>query len=370
MLSGSVDFMECALSLAGLALGYTSPNPAVGAVVVRDGIVVGLGHTQPLGGEHAEIMALQQAGERAKGATMYVTLEPCCHFGRTPPCTQAIVNAGISEVQLAMIDPNPVVSGKGLAQLKDTGIEVHVHSGNDKAREINEGYFKYISTGLPFVIAKFALSLDGKIATRSGDSRWISSEESRKYVHNLRHIVDAVMVGANTVLNDDPQLTARGCSGRGGKAKQQPLRVIVDGKGSVPLTARIFEEPGTTLIAMAMPINNEKASCFKEVGAEIAEMPAKQGEIDLKELLQLLGKRQITSVLVEGGNILFGSLFDQGLIDKVMAFVSPVIIGGSEAKSAVGGNGARVVSEARKLDRVKVMAFDDDVLISGYLGNR
>jgi len=263
-----------------------------------------------------------------------------------------------------------MVSGKGVQQLKDAGIKIHVQSDNDKAREINEGYFKYISTGVPFIIAKFALSLDGKIATRSGDSKWISSEESRKYVHNLRHIVDAVMVGANTICIDDPQLSARGCTGRGGKAKQQPLRVIVDGKGRVPLSARIFGEPGSTLIAMTTPVESEKARGLHEVGAEIAEMPSDQNEIDLKELLTLLGKRQVTSVLVEGGNKLFGSLFDKGLVDKVMAFVSPVIIGGKEAISAVGGNGARVMSEARKLDRVKVLTFGDDTLISGYVGDR
>jgi diaminohydroxyphosphoribosylaminopyrimidine deaminase/5-amino-6-(5-phosphoribosylamino)uracil reductase len=315
-------------------------------------------------------MALQQAGERAKGATLYVTLEPCCHHGRTPPCTKAIVEAGISEVHIAMIDPNPLVSGKGLAKLEEVGIKVNVHNDNDRAREINEGYFKYIATGLPFIIAKFALSLDGKIATRSGDSRWISSEESRKYVHNMRHVVDAVMVGANTVLVDDPQLSARGGSGRGGKGKRQPLRVIVDGKGRIPLNAKIFKEPGVTLVAVASPFNSDLATQLKEAGAEIAEMPAKQSEIDMKELLILLGKRQITSVLVEGGNKLFGSLFDQHLIDKVMAFISPVIIGGSEALSAVGGGGVNVMSEAHKLDRVKVITFGDDTLISGYLNGR
>lgn len=367
MLSRPMDFMECALSLAGLALGYTSPNPAVGAVVVRDGIVVGLGHTQPPGGEHAEIMALQQAGERAKGATLYVTLEPCCHQGRTPPCTKAIIEAGISEVYVAMIDPNPLVSGKGLKQLEEAGIRTYMREDIEKAREINEGYVKYITTGLPFVVAKFAMSLDGKIATRSGDSQWISGEESRKYVHNLRHIVDSVMVGANTVLVDDPQLSARGCSGRGGKAKQQPLRVIVDGKGRTPLGARIFKEPGKTLVAVAKPFDDKKANQFKEAGAEIVELAAKRGDIDLEELLKVLGKRQVTSVLVEGGNKLFGSLFDQGLVDKVMAFVSPIIIGGSEAKSAVGGGGVKVMAEAHKLNQVKMSTFGEDILISGYL---
>jgi diaminohydroxyphosphoribosylaminopyrimidine deaminase/5-amino-6-(5-phosphoribosylamino)uracil reductase len=361
------DFMECALSLAGLALGYTSPNPAVGAVVVRDGVVVGLGHTQPPGSVHAEIIALRQAGQRAKGATMYVTLEPCCHHGRTPPCTQAIIDAGISEVHMALIDPNPLVSGKGLKTLKAAGIKTFVGQYEERAREINEGYIKYITTSIPFVIAKFAMSLDGKIATKTGDSKWISSDESLKFVHYFRHIVDAVMVGANTVVADDPQLSARGCSGKGGKTKLQPLRVIVDGRGRTPISARVFKEPGKTLVAVAKPLNAKAAEHFKKTGAEIVELPAEKGVIDLKELLTVLGKREVTSVLVEGGSTLFGSLFDSGLIDKVLAFVSPTIIGGDEAKTAVGGSGVRKIADALRLKRVKIMEFGDDVLISGYV---
>lgn len=370
MLARPVDFMECALSLAGLALGYTSPNPAVGAVVVSDGVVVGLGHTQPPGSDHAEIMALRQAGPRAKGATMYVTLEPCCYYGRTPPCTQAIIDAGISEVHVALIDPNPLVSGNGLKALQEAGIKTFVGHCEEKAREINEGYIKHITTGRPFVIAKFAMSLDGKIATGSGDSRWISGDESRKFVHYLRHIVDAIMVGANTVVTDDPQLSARGCSGKGGKTKQQPLRVIVDGKGRTPLSARLFEEPGKTLIAVAKPFSTKKMEQFRKVGAEVVELPAERSNIDLAELLNVLGKRQVTSVLVEGGNKLFGSLFDHNLVDKVLAFISPIIIGGEAAKSAVGGNGVSRVTEALRLNRVRVMEFGDDILISGYIGGK
>ncbi len=360
--------MECALSLAGLALGYTSPNPAVGAVVVRDGVVVGLGHTQPPGSVHAEIMALRQAEQRAKGATMYVTLEPCCHHGRTPPCTEAIIDAGISEVNTALIDPNPLVSGKGLKTLEAAGVKTSVGQYEDKAREINEGYIKFITTGVPFVIAKFAMSLDGKIATQKGDSKWISGEESRNFVHSLRHIVDAIMVGANTVAADNPQLSARGCSGKGGKTKVQPLRVIVDGKGRTPLSARVFEEPGKTLVAVAKPLSARKIEAFKKAGAEVVELTADNDLIDLKELLSVLGKRQVTSVLVEGGSGLFGSLFDSGLVDKVLAFISPIIIGGDEAKSAVGGNGVSKVADALRLDRIKIMEFGDNILVSGYIG--
>src|SRR4030066_388491 len=234
--------MECALSLAGLALGYTSPNPAVGAVVVRDGVVVGLGHTQPPGSVHAEIMAIRQAGSRAKGATMYVTLEPCCHHGRTPPCTQAIIDAGIAEVHVALVDPNPLVSGKGLKILEEAGIKTFVGQCQEGAREINEGYIKFITTGMPFVIAKFAMSLDGKIATQNGDAR-----------------------------------------------------------GRIPVSARVFEKPGKTLVAVAKPFNAKKADDFRKAGAEIVELPAKKDVIDLGELLRVLGRREVTRGLVEGG---------------------------------------------------------------------
>ena len=370
MLARPVDFMDCALSLAGLALGYTSPNPAVGAVVVRDGVVAGLGHTQPPGSVHAEVMALQQAGDRARGATLYVTLEPCCHQGRTPPCTQAIIDAGVSEVHIALLDPNPLVLGNGLKQLEEAGIKTFVGEYEEKAREINEGYIKFITTGLPFVIAKFAMSLDGKIATQNGDSKWISGDEARKFVHYLRHTVDAVMVGANTIVTDDPQLSARGCSGRGGKTKLQPLRVIVDGRGRTPLSARVFAEPGKTLIAVAKPFDARKAEALRKAGAEVVELAAERDGIDLAELLVVLGRRQVTSVLVEGGNKLFGSLFDRGLVDKVLAFISPIIIGGDQAKSAIGGQGVSKVAEALCLSQARISEFGDDVLISGYLAGK
>jgi diaminohydroxyphosphoribosylaminopyrimidine deaminase/5-amino-6-(5-phosphoribosylamino)uracil reductase len=315
-------------------------------------------------------MALQQAGERAKGGTMYIGLEPCCHYGRTPPCTEAIIDAGISKVHVAALDPNPLVSGKGVQKLTEVGVEVVVGEYEEKAKEINEGYFKYITTGFPFVIAKFAMSLDGKISTRDGDSRWISGDDSRNYVHQLRHIVDAVMVGANTIIADNPKLSARGCFGKGGKTKLQPVRVIVDGKGRTPSFSRIFEEPGETLIVVAKSIDNKKAKDLIKSGAEIVELAAENDMIDLGELMAVLGKRQITSVLVEGGSQLFGSLFDCGLVDKVLAFVAPIIIGGENAKSAVGGIGVNKVVDALHLHNVKMKTFEDDVLVSGYLGGK
>ena len=241
-----MKYMGQALSLARLALGQASPNPAVGAVVIKKGTVVGQGYTQPPGSHHAEVLAIKQAGEAARGSVMYVTMEPCAHYGRTPPCTEAIISAGIRGIHMAMLDPNPVVSGRGKDQLEQKGIRTYLGEDAEEAKEINEAYIKFITTGLPFITAKFAISLDGKIATRTGNSRWISGPESRKYVHCLRYTSDAIMAGANTVIADDPHLTTRCSGGKGGTARKQPLRVIVDGEGRTPLTARVFNEPGDT----------------------------------------------------------------------------------------------------------------------------
>ena len=362
-----MGYMEQALSLAKLALGQVSPNPAVGAVVVKNGVVVGQGYTQPAGSWHAEVLALKQAGEEARGGVMYVTLEPCCYYGRTPPCSQAIIAAGITEVHLAMLDPNPLVSGRGKDELEREGIRIYVGEHEAEAKEINEAYTKFITTGVPFVTAKFAVSLDGKIATKSGDSKWISGNEARKYVHYLRYTADAVMAGVNTVLVDDPYLTARCGGGRGGTARKQPLRVIVDGRGRTPLTARVLSEPGKTLLALGRLAMPEEKTAFAQVGAELLELPSEEGLVDLKRLLKALGEREITSVLVEGGGILLGSLFDYGLVDKVVAFIAPIIIGGKEAKTAVSGKGVSKVVDSVKLERIKVEKFGEDLMVSGYV---
>ncbi|GAI72573.1 unnamed protein product, partial [marine sediment metagenome] len=289
-----MDYMEQALSLAKLALGQVSPNPAVGAVVVKNDIVVGQGYTQPPGSWHAEVVALKQAGKETQGGVMYVTLEPCCHYGRTPPCTQAIIAAAIAEVHLAVLDANPLVSGRGKDELEKEGIKVYLGEHEEEAKKVNEAYTKFITTGMPFVTAKFAISLDGKIATRSGDSKWISGDEARKYVHNLRYTSDAIMAGVNTVLVDDPHLTARSCGGRGGTARKQPLRVIVDGKGRTPLTAQLFSEPGKTLLALGKFVTPEEKAAFAQVGAELLELPSEGGRVDLGKLLKALGEREIT----------------------------------------------------------------------------
>ena len=362
-----MNYMGQALSLARLALGQASPNPAVGAVVVKKGVVVGQGYTQPPGSHHAEVIALKQAGEEAQGGVMYVTLEPCCHYGRTPPCTRAIISAGITEVHMAMLDPNSLVSGRGKDELEKEGIKTYLGEHEEEAEEINEAYIKFITTGIPLVTAKFAISLDGKIATRRGDSRWISGIEARRYAHNLRYTTDAIMAGVNTVLADDPHLTTRCCGGRGGTTRKQPLRVIVDGKGRTPLTARVFTEPGKTLLALGRAATLEEKAAYAQAGAEILELPAAEGLVDLERLLIALGKREITSVLVEGGGILIGSLFDHGLVDKVIAFIAPIIIGGAEAKTAVAGKGVDRLADSLRLERVRVEKVGDDLMVSGYV---
>jgi diaminohydroxyphosphoribosylaminopyrimidine deaminase/5-amino-6-(5-phosphoribosylamino)uracil reductase len=364
-----MDFMEQAISLARLAQGNVSPNPAVGAVLVKDGVVIGQGFTQPPGEHHAEIVAIEQAGESARDSTLYVTMEPCCHFGRTPPCTQAIVAAGISRVHIAMIDPNTAVGGKGKAELEDAGIQTFVGEHEDQARQLNEAYTKYITTGLPFITVKFAMSLDGKIATHSGDSKWISNIESRQFAHSLRHTHDAIMAGVNTVLADDPHLTTRSCGGRGGTTKRQPLRIIIDGQGRTPQTARIFHESGKTILVMGRPTQPGEKDAFALLDTEILELPSINRIIELKSLFKILGERRITSVLVEGGGILVGSLFDQGLVDRVFAFIAPIIIGG-EASTAVAGRGADKLTDAYCLARVTTTSFGNDTLISGYVVNK
>ena len=360
-----MSHMDRALSLARTALGSVSPNAAVGAVVVRDGTIVGEGYTQPPGGAHAEVMAIRQAGAKASGATLYVTLEPCSHHGRTPPCAKAVVEAGIAEVHVSVIDPNPLVDGSGLALLERAGVRTHVGDGAEVAREVMESFLKFITTDLPFVTAKYAVSMDGKAATRTGDSKWISGEEARRYVHQMRTVSDAIMVGVNTVLADDPRLTARDADDA--SAGRQPLRVVVDSRGRTPPSARLLSQPGESLIVVARP-GEAAGHRLAEAGAEVKFLPAENGSVDLARLLEVLGQRSITSVLVEGGGTLLGALFDRGLVDKVTAFIAPTIIGGREAPGPIEGVGSEQVANASRLERVNVMRFGRDVAIVGYCG--
>ena len=359
-----MSHMRRAMSLARHALGTVSPNPAVGAVVVKDGAVVGEGWTRPPGQAHAEVVALRQAGDAAAGAALYVTLEPCSHHGMTPPCVDAVLDAGISEVHVAIADPNPKVSGSGVARLREGGVRTVVGERQDEARTLLEAYLKWVTTRRPFVTAKFAISLDGRIATRGGDSKWITSERARRHVHELRAASDAVMVGINTVLVDDPLLTARDQKGR--PLEHQPIRIVVDTRGRLPEHARMLGHPGRVVVASA-EVDATTEERLTRAGVEVAQLPSDNGSVDLQQLLDRLGDHEdVTSVLVEGGQTLLGSLFDLGLVDKVVAFVAPMIIGGDGAPAAVGGRGVERMSDALRLQRVKVRRFGRDTAVIGY----
>ena len=359
-----MDYMEQAIAQAKLSIGSTSPNPPVGAVIVKGGKVVGEGRTQPQGSWHAEMMALHQAKDLAEGATMYVSLEPCRHYGRTPPCTEAIISAGITEVHVATVDPNPLVGGAGIKDLDAAGIRTVVGEREEEAKELIEAHAKFITTGLPLVIAKYAASLDGKIATYTGHSNWITGEEARQHVHVMRSQVDAIMAGVNTVIVDNPQLTARP---NGNQTANQPLKVIVDSNARTPITALALKQPGKILVAVTEKAPREAVKSLKSAGAEIAYLPPHDGRVDLLELMRELGRRNITSVLVEGGGQIHGSLFDLGLADKVMAYLAPIIIGGEHAVQAIAGRGVRTVNNAHRLSRVKLQQLGNDILITGYL---
>ncbi len=363
-------FMRRALELAARARGRTSPNPVVGALVVRDGRVVGEGYHHRAGTPHAEVHALRAAGERARGATLYVTLEPCNHYGRTPPCTEAIIAAGIARVHMAMLDPNPLVNGRGQARLEAAGIPTTVGLCGKEAAELNEAFSTHITTGRPFVIAKFACSLDGKIATATGESRWISGPEARRRVHELRDQVDAIMVGSRTVLLDDPRLTTRlERPADPERGSHHPLRIVADSRGRVPLEARIFDPalPGRTLVAATAAFPPERRRELARRGIEVLALPADpDGRVDLTALLDELGRRQVLSLLVEGGGTLLASFFRAGLVDKVLAFVAPLIIGGQEAPSVVAGLGVTHLEQATRLERVRVERVGEDILVCGY----
>lgn len=367
-MSEAAEYMRRALELAGEAVGRTSPNPAVGAVLVKDGVVAGEGYTQPPGSSHAEIMALAQAGEAAWGAALYVTLEPCCHHGRTPPCTEAIIAAGVEEVHIALLDPNPLVQGRGRLALEGAGIRVMLGEHQDEAAALNEAFIKHISTGMPFITAKFAASLDGKIATRTGDSKWITGGQARHRVHQVRDTVDAIMVGVNTVLSDDPQLTARLDALPRDRLERQPLRVIVDSRGRTPPEARALREPGRVLLASTSAADPLRVAALEQAGAEVLALPAKGGLVDLTVLMEELGRRGVNSLLAEGGGTLLASLLQEGLVDKVMAFLSPVLIGGRDALTPLEGEGTPTMAQALRLRRTQVEVLGEDVLISGYAG--
>lgn len=356
-------FMRRALSLA--RRGYTAPNPMVGAVLVKDGRIVGEGYHHRVGLPHAEVEALRRAGENARGATLYVTLEPCSHWGRTPPCADALIEAGVRCVYAAMQDPNPQVSGKGFEKLRSAGVEVHVGVLEAQARQLNEIFVKYHTTGVPFVTVKAALSLDGKIATRTGDSKWITDEPARRLVHRLRARHDAIMVGIGTVLKDDPLLTVRLP-----RLKEAPrrLRIIVDSRLRCPDDARILNvEEAPTLIATTPSASSARVECLRKRGVEVEVLPADEvGRVDLCALMQLLAQRGVTGVLCEGGGTLVAGLLARKLVDKVIFFYAPCLIGGRDAPTAVEGEGFALVSDCLRLNGVHCRKIGRDMMVLGY----
>lgn len=358
-------YMARALELARLGEGRTRPNPAVGAVIVRDGEVVGEGYHPQAGEPHAEIFALRQAGVKAHGAELFVTLEPCTHHGRTGPCAEAVLAAGIRRVCIGAVDPNPRVAGRGVARLQECGVEVCVGILDDECRRLIAPFAKHITTGLPFVVLKSAMTLDGRTATVAGDSRWITGTDSRSWVHQLRDRMDAVMVGIGTLLRDDPLLTTR--LPEGGR---DAARIIVDSRLRIPDTAAIFGVDSTapTIIATTSAAPADKIARLEARGAQVIVAADGEGGVDLRDLLRRLGASGIQSILLEGGNILNASALQAGLIDRAMVFIAPLLLGSGEAPGIFAGRGPERLADALRLSGVRVRRFGDDTLIEGEVG--
>lgn len=358
-------YMAMALELAAQGAGHVSPNPMVGAVVVKEGRVVGQGFHQAVGGPHAEVHALDAAGADAAGGTLYVTLEPCNHHGRTPPCTEKVIAAGIKRVVSAMADPNPDVQGGGHAYLASHGIEVTCGVLEPAARRLNESFIKFIRTKRPFVVLKMAATLDGRIATRTGDARWVTGEAARALVHRMRHAVDAIMVGVGTVKADDPQLTARLEDGPG----RDPIRLVLDTRLSMPKRARMLTQPSTapTYVVCGAESSDVDRRRLTAAGARLLEAPLKKGRIELAALMPVLGKMGVTSLLIEGGASVAASALAADIVDKVVLFYAPKILGGDDGIPMCRGAGPIRMAEALAISDMTVEMVGNDILVQGYL---
>jgi diaminohydroxyphosphoribosylaminopyrimidine deaminase/5-amino-6-(5-phosphoribosylamino)uracil reductase len=364
----SERYMSLALRLAKKADGMTSPNPLVGAVVVKGGKILGRGYHKKAGLPHAEIEAFLDAERRGynpRGSTLYVTLEPCCHKEKkTPPCTDAIIKKGISSVVVGCLDLNPKVSGKGVEILRESGINVEVGVLEERCRKINEAFFKYVNTGLPFVILKLASTLDGKIATSTGDSKWIGSETQRRYTHKLRNRVDAIVVGIETVLRDDPQLTVR----LNKKTNRQPTPVVLDSRLRIPFESQLLKVHRSPIIATTRSSNGDKAYELEKRGARVLLLEEdERGRVDILGLVKRLGEMEITSILVEGGSEVAASFLMKGLVDKVTFFYAPKIIG-NEGIDMIGKLGISRVSEAFTIIETRVRTIGEEFVVEGYIG--
>lgn len=351
-------YMRLAIELAKKGCGHVNPNPMVGAVIVKDGHIIGQGYHTCCGKLHAEREALASCSESTEGADIYVTLEPCCHHGKQPPCTDAIIESGIKRVVIGSADPNPLVAGKGVRILKEHGVSVTENFLKDECDAINDVFFNYIKTGLPYVVMKYAMTMDGKTATYTGESKWITGEAARRRVHEDRNRYAAIMVGIGTVLKDDPMLN---CRIEGGK---DPVRVICDTDLRIPLTSKIVETASDirTLIATSSG-DRERISALESAGCEIIKVSPDNGHISLKELMTELGRMKLDSVLLEGGGTLSWSALSSGVVNKVQAYVAPKIFGGKDAPSPVGGAGAALPAEGIALSRPEITVIGDDILI-------
>ena len=357
------DYMKMALHLAQQGRGRTSPNPMVGAVVVKDGAVAGMGYHQKAGTPHAEIHALNEAGMAAQGSTLYVTLEPCCHRGRTLPCVDFIIRSRVARVVAAMQDPNPLVNGRGIRMLRDAGIKVDVGILENEARKLNEFFIKYITKKIPFVILKAAVSLDGRIATRTGESRWITGEAARERAHEIRDTVDAVLVGVNTVITDNPSLTTR-LNGREGR---DPIRIILDTHLRTPLDARVIvnDSPAKTFIFAGGDVARERIKAYQE--RNVTVLVAKKGmhRIEFVQILEDLGVMEVSSLMIEGGAEVHASALKSGIVDRVVFFVAPKIIGGGGSREAIANLGVERIRDAMQIEHVHVEQVGEDVMIEG-----
>ena len=364
-MSDEVAFMRRAMELAAKGKGFASPNPMVGAVIVKKGKIIGEGYHRRAGDKHAEIMALEKCVEDPRGGTLYLNLEPCCHRGKTPPCVEAIIKAGIKRVVAAMEDPNPLVKGRGFELMRRRGIEVEAGLCRQEAEELNEKFIFFIKNKRPFVMIKAALSLDGKIATPTGKSQWLSSPEARRYVHQLRQEYDAIMVGINTVLRDDPRLTAR----LPGAEKKEMLRVVLDSKLRIPLQCRLLKEKrgGEVLIFTTSAAPTERIEQLRSLGAKVVIAREKEGRADLNYALKQLAEKGIISLLIEGGSEVFASALKEKVINKVLFIYAPKIIGGRDSIPLFGGEGKKELASAYKLSKVRSFRLGPDVAIEGYL---
>ncbi len=380
MINEDIKFMRPVLALAKKGKGYTSPNPMVGALIVKNGQIVGKGYHARAGANHAEICAIEDAGKNAEHGTLYVNLEPCAHTNKkTPPCVPAIIGSGLSRVVIGMRDPNPLVKGNGMRALEKANIQIVCGVMEKQAEELNRVYIKYITTKLPFVTIKYAMSIDGKIAARTGDSKWISNDKSRRFVHKLRSSSDAVLVGVNTVIKDDPRLTPRHVS----ITDKMPVRIILDSSVRIPIKSRVLNTPinndndlilrrGTarrapTIVAVTKEATKSNVEKLKQIGIEIICCKMDKNKmVDIHDLLSKLGKKGITSILVEGGSKVMSSFMEERAIDRIFAFIGPKIIGGDRVLVPFGGKGVSKIKDAVSLKDIRVRRFQDDIMIEGY----